>query len=169
MTIPLVMSFCLTLRVEADLADIAGNDWPFGLHQWDSKGVVDHCLLNRIHLHFLGIRQLHWILVEGACVCVWEGVCASVTHPEGILAVPPHRLILPHSRFCGYDSRRFSSLQVREMICLSNLVCSFPLSLVTPAVRARFLVLRCLISSTFLSFLLSSFLTLHSKPTLLRS
>lgn len=39
------------LRVETDLADITGNDWPFGLHQWDSKGVVDHCLLNRIHLN----------------------------------------------------------------------------------------------------------------------
>lgn len=49
MTVPFIVGFCLTLGVKSDLADITGNDWSFGLDQWHSKGVVDHCLLNRIH------------------------------------------------------------------------------------------------------------------------
>ncbi len=40
----------LYLWVEADLADVTGDDWPLGLDQWNSKGVVDHGLLHRIHL-----------------------------------------------------------------------------------------------------------------------
>lgn len=40
----------LYLGVEADLADVAGDDWSLGLHQWNPEGVVDHSLLHRVHL-----------------------------------------------------------------------------------------------------------------------
>lgn len=58
-------------------------------------------------------------------------MCESVTHPEGILAVPPHHLILPHSHASvppsGDASERFLPLQVQDMIncCLSSYFCFF--------------------------------------------
>lgn len=43
-------TYVLYLWVEADLADVTGDDWPLGFDQWNSKGVVDYCLLHRVHL-----------------------------------------------------------------------------------------------------------------------
>lgn len=64
-------------------------------------------------------------------------MCESVTHPEGILAVPPHHLILPHSHASvptsGDVSERLLRLQVHDMIncCLSlpSFASSFPVGL----------------------------------------
>lgn len=42
------------LWVEADLADVTGDDWPLGLDQRNPKGVVDHSLLHRVHLRKWG-------------------------------------------------------------------------------------------------------------------
>lgn len=41
---------CCYLWVEADLADVTGDDRPLGFDQRNAKGVVDHGLLHRIHL-----------------------------------------------------------------------------------------------------------------------
>lgn len=44
------LMLCLYLRVEADLADVTGDDRSLGFDQRNSKSVVDHGLLHRVHL-----------------------------------------------------------------------------------------------------------------------
>lgn len=42
--------YVMYLWIEADLADVTGDDWPLGLDQWNSKGVIDYGFLHWVHL-----------------------------------------------------------------------------------------------------------------------
>lgn len=108
-----------------------------------------------------------------ACLCVGGCVreCHSSWRDPGCPTTPPDSPTLSRSHAsvppCGDDSEQFLRLQVQDYdFSLSSFASSFPQSVVTLAVRDQFLVLCCLISSTFLPFLPPSFLTLHSKPRL---
>lgn len=67
MAITLVVRLSLALRIEADLTDITGNDWPLGLEQGSSKCVGEHSLLYRVHCAVVAEEAQGWGWLQ------WEG------------------------------------------------------------------------------------------------